>query len=151
MNESNWKELSLKVPREVIADLLPLYTAGEASPATRALVEEYLKQHSELRAEFDLESLDELKSSAATSRPTPELGLRSLRRTRALVRWQRLTYGWALAFSVASLGGIGSIQNGHPSFHFFLRDYPAIFVPCVSIAVSLWANYFFFRWRLRGS
>lgn len=38
----------MNVTREVILDLLPVYLAGEASPATRTLVEEYLKQDAEL-------------------------------------------------------------------------------------------------------
>ena len=38
----------MNVAREVILDLLPVYLSDEASPATRALVEEYMKQDSEL-------------------------------------------------------------------------------------------------------
>jgi len=35
----------MKVEREVIIDLLPAYLSGEASTATRALVEEYFREH----------------------------------------------------------------------------------------------------------
>lgn len=35
----------MKVEREVIIDLLPAYFSGEASAATRALVEEYFREH----------------------------------------------------------------------------------------------------------
>jgi hypothetical protein len=35
----------MNVEREVIIDLLPAYFSGEASAATRALVEEYFRQH----------------------------------------------------------------------------------------------------------
>jgi hypothetical protein len=38
----------MNVTREVILDLLPVYLAGEASPATRALIEEYMEQDPEL-------------------------------------------------------------------------------------------------------
>jgi hypothetical protein len=150
MNQDQLRRLSVELPREVIADLLPLYAAGEASPPTIALVEEYLKHDDELRAQVQSDSLGQVeKARLLASAPSPDVALRSLRRTRALLRWQRLTYGWALAFSVASLSGVGFLQNGYPAFHFFIRDYPHIFVPCVSIAVSLWANYIYFRWRLR--
>jgi len=37
----------MKLEREVIIDLLPAYFSGEASPATRALVEEYFREHPE--------------------------------------------------------------------------------------------------------
>ena len=32
----------MSIPKEVIVDLLPVYLAGEASPATRAWLEQYL-------------------------------------------------------------------------------------------------------------
>jgi anti-sigma factor RsiW len=37
-----------EITREVILDLLPLYLAGEGSPATRSLVERYLETDPEL-------------------------------------------------------------------------------------------------------
>lgn len=37
----------MKVEREVIIDLLPAYFSGEASAATRALVEDYFREHPE--------------------------------------------------------------------------------------------------------
>ena len=38
----------MNIPKEVILDLLPVYLAGEVSPATRAWIEEYLAQNPEL-------------------------------------------------------------------------------------------------------
>ena len=38
----------MKITRNVIQDLLPLYVSGEASPDTVALVEEYLEKDPEL-------------------------------------------------------------------------------------------------------
>ena len=40
----------MEVTKDVILDLLPLYSADEASADTRALVEEYLAAHPELAA-----------------------------------------------------------------------------------------------------
>ena len=40
----------MKLTHDVISDLWPVYEAGEASPDTRALVEEYLAQDPELAA-----------------------------------------------------------------------------------------------------
>ena len=37
----------MNLEREVIVDLLPAYFSGEASAATRALVEDYFRQHPE--------------------------------------------------------------------------------------------------------
>ena len=41
----------MNVTREVVVDLLPLYVSGEASPATRALVEAWLRDDPELARE----------------------------------------------------------------------------------------------------
>ena len=41
----------MKITRDVVTDLLPLYVAGEASADTRALVEEYLLEDPGLQAE----------------------------------------------------------------------------------------------------
>ncbi|MGP8176180.1 MAG: hypothetical protein ACLP7O_16780 [Terracidiphilus sp.] len=152
MQDQGHEELSLKVSREVILDLLPLYLAGEASAETCALVEEYLKHDAELLSQIDRDGVRKLIAVPLSGAGLPaELELRSLRRTRGLLRWQRRIYGWALALSIASLGGVGFIQQGHFAFHFFFRDYPQVFVPCISLAVSLWINYFVLRWRLRST
>jgi hypothetical protein len=152
MPDESYKEIAMKISREVILDLLPLYTEGEASAETCALVEEYLKRDAELRGRVELDGVKSL-AAARTSRSTlPDgLELRSLRRTRGLLRWQRRLYGWALAFSIASCSGVGYIQHGRPVFHFFLSDYPRLFVPCVSLAVNCWITYFVIRWRLRST
>jgi hypothetical protein len=145
-------EIAMMVSREVILDLLPLYTAGEASSSTKSLVEEYLKQDAELRGQVERESVKELMAGPASEAKIPaDLEMRSLRRTRSLLRWQRRTYGWGLALSIVSLSGAGYLQNGHPVFHFFMRDYPQFFVPFLSLALSCWVNYFVILWRLRST
>ncbi len=149
MHSENPNEIPMKVTREVIADLLPLYAAGEASPATRALVEEYLSQDEEMRRQFNLGGLQSL-SGAGPALP-PDLALKSLRRARGLLRWQRLLYAWGLALTIASLGGVGNFDGGHFTYHFFLRDYPWIFRPCIGLAVSCWINYFILRWVSRAT
>lgn len=144
--------LPMRASRDVILDLLPLYSAGEASPGTRALVEEYLSLDESLREEVDRNALLEPVELPATgSRLADETELRSLRRTQSLLAWQRRLYAWAVTLSVLSVSGVGWIQDGRLRFHFFLSQYPHYFWPCVSLAVSSWINYFFFRWRIRRS
>jgi hypothetical protein len=146
--------VTMVVPREAILDLLPLYAAGEAKAETRAMVDAYLEQDETLRLEIERDGLavtPELQ--LAEPGPSADTELRSLRRAQGLLRWQRRLYSWALALTVVSLGGVGWIQNGKFSFHFFLSDYPQFFYPCISIAASCWINYFIFfvvRRRLRS-
>ena len=42
----------MPINRDVVTDLLPLYLAGEASAGTRALLEQYLREHPEFAAEI---------------------------------------------------------------------------------------------------
>ncbi|MGA8073658.1 MAG: hypothetical protein WB995_09270, partial [Candidatus Acidiferrales bacterium] len=108
----------MNVTREVILDLLPVYLAGEASPATRALVEEYMKQDSELAQRIRLLLAENFAKVVPSALP-PELELRSLRRTRALLGWQRWLFGFGIAFTLLSLSNEFSFANGHfKEFHF---------------------------------
>jgi predicted anti-sigma-YlaC factor YlaD len=150
MQSQNPKEISMKVTREVIADLLPLYAAGEASPETCALVEEFLRQDEEMRQRFNPASMESLTAAAGPPLP-PDLALKSLRRARGLLVWQRRLYGWGIGLTIASLGGVGILDGNHFVYHSFLRDYPWIFRSCIGLAVSCWINYFILRWISRAT
>src|SRR5713101_8033767 len=78
----------MSIPKEVILDLLPVYLAGEASPATRAWLEEYLAQDPELADRVRRQRTESLDQTLPPL--PPELELRALRRTRrmmTLLRW----------------------------------------------------------------
>src|ERR1039457_111989 len=123
----------MNVTREVILDLLPVYLSGEASPATRTLVEEYMKQDAELAQRIRLQWADIFAKAVPSALP-PDLELRSLRRTRSLLSWQRWLFGLAIFFSAMSLSNEFSFKGGHfQEFHFLLRDYPAEFRICVAL------------------
>jgi hypothetical protein len=143
------KGVPMHVSREVILDLLPLYAAGEASTASRALVEEYLSIDESLRKEVDRSAqLETIELPAVMPKLAEETELRVLKRTQHLLAWQRRLYALAVTFSVLSLGGVGWLDNGF-HFRFFLSAYPQYFRGCVGLAASCWIYYFFFRWRLR--
>ncbi len=140
----------MRVTRDVVMDLLPLYVAGEVSADTRTLVEEFLDQDPVLRRQADEARADVLASRALpASGLAPDVELRSLRRTRGELRWQRLTYAWALALSFLSLASVISIESGHLHLRVLALEYPRVFVPCLVLAASCWANYYFLRRRLR--
>jgi predicted anti-sigma-YlaC factor YlaD len=141
----------MNVAREVVLDLLPLYLAGEASPATRTLVEEYMKQDIELAQRVRLLLADDF-AKAEPPALSPELELRSLRRTRSLLAWQRWLLGLAIFFSAMSLSNEFSFEGGRiKEFHFLLRDYPAEFGICLTLGLACWIAYFSIRRRLRTS
>lgn len=139
----------MNVTREVILDLLPVYLSGEASPATRTLVEAYLKEDAELAQRIRLQGPENL-ARAVPSVPLPDLELRSLRRTRSLLGWQKWLFGLAIFFTATALSNESSFEGGHlKEFHFLLRDYPAEFGTCVALGLACWIAYFSIRRRLR--
>jgi hypothetical protein len=141
----------MNVTREVVLDLLPVYLSGEASPATRTLVEEYMKQDAELAPRIRLLLADNFAKAVPSALP-PDLELRSLRRTRSLLSWQRWLFGLGIFFSAMSLSNEFSFEGGHlKEFHFLLRDYPAEFGICVALGLACWITYFSVRRRLRTS
>ena len=141
----------MNVTREVILDLLPVYLAGEASPATRTLVEEHMKHDAELAQRVRLLLADNFAKAEPPALP-PELELRSLRRTRSLLGWQRWLLGLGIFFSAMSLSNEFSFEGGRlKEFHFLLRDYPAEFGICLTLGLACWIAYFSIRRRLRTS
>ncbi len=144
----------MNVTREVILDLLPVYLAGEASPATRALIEEYLKQDPELAERIRLQRADgsaaDRLATVVPSALPPDLELRSLRRTRSLHGWQKWLFGLGIAFTAMSFTSEVSFHDGRiTEFHFLIRDFPAQFGTFAALAVACWIGYYAIRRRLR--
>jgi predicted anti-sigma-YlaC factor YlaD len=139
----------MNVTREVILDLLPVYLSGEASPATSSLVEEYMKQDKDLAQQIR-ERWAENFAKAAPSLLPPDLELKTLHRTRNILGWQRWLFGLGIFFSVMPLSSEFSFSGGRlKEFHFLLRDAPALFSICLSLALGCWIAYFYLRRRLR--
>ena len=139
----------MNVTRDIVLDLLPIYLSGEASPDTRALVEEYMKQDENLARRIRLQWAESLAKVSPTSLP-PELELRSLRRTRSLLGWQRWLFGFAITFSALSLTSEIQFEGGViKEFHFLIRDFPAQFGTCLLLGLACWVAYYLIRRRLR--
>ena len=84
----------MKLEREVIIDLLPAYFSGEASAATRALVEDYFRENPDFEksarsAGGPLESL-----KVAPSRLDPEKEKFALERARLVTETAPHSSGW---------------------------------------------------------
>ncbi len=142
----------MNVTREVILDLLPVYLSGDASPATRGLVEEYLKQDSELAQRVHLQWAENFAKIAPSAVP-PDIELRSFRRTRKLIGWQRWLFSFGITFTALAFGAEFTRERNPGSqlkaFHFLLRDYPVECGICLIIGLACWTAYFSIRRRLR--
>jgi hypothetical protein len=139
----------MPVPREVSRDLLPFYRAGGGSPATRALVEEQIRQDPELARLVEDGWKGDLPSAASSTLP-PDLELEMLRRTKRLLAWQRWLFGLGIGFSAIALTSEATFGDGRlKEFHLLIQEYPAPFGVCLALALSCWIAYSTIRRRLR--
>jgi len=139
----------MKITREVVLDLLPVYLAGEASPDTRAVVEDFMKQDEELARRVRLQFAENF-SKITPSTLAPDLELRSLRRTRKLIGWQKWLTGFGMCFAALGLSCQFSFMGGHVTeFHFLIRDFPFELGACVTLGVICLAASFAIRRHLR--
>jgi predicted anti-sigma-YlaC factor YlaD len=122
----------MNVPREVIVDLLPVYLAGEASAATSALIEEYLRQDPELAEQVRRQRVDNL-GTVPPSILSPDVELRALRRARVLIGWQRWLFGFGISFTAVACTA---------------KSTPAI-AGLFLVAAGCWIGYYSLRRRLR--
>jgi hypothetical protein len=139
----------MNVTREVILDLLPVYLSGEASPATSSLVEEYVKQDKDLARQIR-ERWAENFAKASPSVLPPDLELKSLRRTKNLLGWQRWLFSFGILFSLMPLSFEMKSAGGRPSeFHFLLHNSPVELSVLLTLAAACWIAYFGLRRQLR--
>jgi hypothetical protein len=133
----------MKLEREVIVDLLPAYFSGEASAATRALVEEYFREHPDFEASARRAGdwLDRLNVPA--SAPDPEKEKLALERAR-LVGETRSSLLWMAIFFTAILAFFR--VHDHKMIFIFWEDSMRGAV-LAAVAAFLWAMYLFTRKR----
>ncbi len=128
----------MTISRNVIADLLPLYASGECSEDTRNLVEDFARDHPEVRREI-------AALKAAAGEPAPRLGqsaeVKALARTRTRLRLRSSILALAIFFTIAPFSFLYS--NGQ--FTWLLRDSPASAVAYGALAVVSWAVYVILR------
>ena len=136
------------LPREVLLDLLPIYASGEASAATRVLVEAHLAKDADLaRRLHEARALPRL----APVLP-PELELRALRRTRGALALQRWLFGLAITFTALTFATeIAFNDHRITKLRLLIFDYPREFGACLVLGLGFWIAYLALRGRLRGT
>jgi hypothetical protein len=135
----------MNITKDVIADLMPLYEAGEASADTRALVEAFLKADPGLLTD---RSVDEaLKTSLPPA--VEQERRRALERTVALLKRRQMFFALALCFTLMPLSVAGSSSTGVTWFMW--RDAPDMARAFVAGAVVCWALFLRARQQLRAT
>jgi anti-sigma factor RsiW len=131
--------MKMEVSSAVISDLWPVYSSGDASPDSRALVEAFLAADPALARTLQESSGVTLGVTAPVLPPDHEL------RTLALTKRRLRGYLWllqlALLFSCFAFGRIVSDTSWDVS--------PRNFVITASIAVAFWIAFFVSLIRIR--
>jgi hypothetical protein len=140
----------MNLSREVIKDLLPLYATGEASQETCELVEEFLQKDAELRGL--LGKMTEAEAMLEQKPKAPDLEdaqLRSLRKTRVMLRYRGLVMGIAIAYSLLPLAFVYS--DGKFKWLVMENASREVWVGCVVVAAALWIVYWMIARKTRHS
>ena len=139
----------MDVSRPVILDLLPLYLSEEASPATRALVEEFLRHDPELARQVQRQRGAFAREGAAAV-PPPEAELRWLRRTRGLLTLQHWLFGIGLSCTLMSFSAELTIRDGRIlEGHLLMQELPVPMGTLLVVGVTCLVCYFALRRKLR--
>lgn len=121
----------MTLPNEVWEDLLTLYAAGEASPATREMVEEEMRRNPALAAR-----LKEVGPVVEEDKPAPDVCLRSLR---AIKRYHLLRLG-LMGFGIPTL-----LVPLHP---YFWHNKPFV-IAAEFASGAAWLGFAYLSWRIQ--
>jgi hypothetical protein len=148
----------MQVPRDVVVDLLPAYLSGEASPATRALVEAHLagdpelaRRLQQLRDELRVLEPQELQISSRVEKLEKDI----LERTKLYLKVRPLALMMGILFLLLPLMLSFRPEEGFVFTMFWQSDFPhwgaiGITAICVVNAVTGFLFYYRLGRRLRG-
>ena len=134
----------MKFHPDVFEDLLTLYNAGEASAATRALVEEQLAADPDLARRVAAGAADPPLPAVAPAPSTAEK--QSVERTRRLLRVRSQTLAMAILFTALPLSCV--VRDGDVTF-LVVRDAPVVAAAWGLAAAVLGGVYAVVRHRMR--
>jgi hypothetical protein len=123
----------MRITREIISDVWPVYSAGEASADTKALVEEFLQQDPEFARLLSDKNADGLLNMSAPKLP-PDHEIKALNQTKRLLFGPRWWFFFAMLFSFFAFGRIVSDTSWDVS--------PKPFIVTAGIAVAFWIVFF---------
>lgn len=135
----------MKITRDVITDLLPIYLAGEASHDTQVLVDDFFKED----PEFAKLIAEQETPLARTSINLPkEAEMQTLEKTKKLLKQRSLYLGFAIFFTLFPASIRGSSTEG---IHWMWEGMPIIPIVSVLVAILMWILYVNTNRKLNGS
>lgn len=134
----------MKITRDVITDLLPVYLAGEASDDTKRLVDEFLQADPEF-AELIAEQKQPLEKSNINLPKENEM--KTLEDTKSLLRKRTFYLAFAIFFTLFTV----SFRFGSGGVQWLWADSPIVAVACLIVGVVMWIGYARTNRGLNGS
>ena len=134
----------MKITRDVINDLLPVYFAGEASADTKQLVEGFFREDPELARLAQMHARLNLDAPAMQA---PDAEAEALARTRRAIR--RRSWLMAIAIFCSLVPFTTAFESGRGVIFFMWRDAPPIALAFQMAGCGLWIAYYLANRRLR--
>lgn len=136
----------MKVTRDVIIDLLPVYFSGEASTDTKKLVNNYFDQNPDFAAEAK-KSSEQIITNDIPITLKKENEMETINRTKKFIKIRSWLLGFAIFFTIAPF----SFAHMDDKFYVLLLDSPMTALIYGSIGILFWISYFIARNKLKTS
>jgi hypothetical protein len=134
----------MKVTREVVTDLLPVYFSDEASPDTKQLIESFFREDPEF-ARLAKEKL-KLRFEAFNIQLPVQREAEALARTKRVIRLRSWLMAFAIFFTLTPF--TTAFTNSGITF-FMWRDAPLVAACSQVSGIGLWMWYYLINRRLR--
>jgi len=123
----------MRITRDVVSDLWPLYQSGEASTDTRALVDEFLRDEPEFARLLREDESAKLLAATPVA-PAPDQETKTLNRVRRAMLMKDWPLFFAMVFSAMAFGRIVSDTSFDVS--------PRRFIATAAVAAVFWVLFF---------
>ncbi len=135
----------MKITKNIILDLLPLYFSGEASKDTVTFVENFFADHPDFAEEAQKLKANLIPNEIPISL-TQEDEMKTLNKTRLMIRLRSIFLPIAIFFTLLPFSFVASSERGLVMW--VVRDFPGAAIIFGSIALISWIGYFVVRQRL---
>lgn len=136
----------MKVTREVVVDLLPLYLSGDASDDTRRLVDDFMTTDPEF-AQVATGTSNAFLGHEDLPPISPEIELQTIKKIKSLVRLRDALF-WIAAFLTPTPLAVWNTSWGSG---YLIRDYPILAAGLGVVAITTWCCYFALKRRLSST
>lgn len=137
----------MNVSDDVMNDLLTIYLAGEASAATKALIESHAQQNPLFASKIQAAGALSL-NDPATVEPSRDLELQALAKTRQFIFLRTLFFASAVLFTLLPL--VFTFDARGAQF-LILGRYPGLMWSFWSIATASWIAWYVMHRQVRDS